>query len=86
MHSSDTHAVCRGCGLALKGKPYYLGGSAYHPRTNERCKTNYYGGFVYSRSCDFKASLELEQDMPGHGPGQTRLGCFAQQALERNWP
>jgi hypothetical protein len=58
-------AVCRGCGRKLNGKPYYMGGAAYHPETGERCKVNHYGGFVCSRQCDKRASHELENSMPG---------------------
>lgn len=79
-------ATCRGCGMALKGKPYHLGGQAYHPRTGARCKINYYGGFVCSRECDFRSSLALEQSMPGHGFEQKTLGMCAKESLKRNWP
>jgi hypothetical protein len=79
-------AVCRGCGKVLRGKPYHLGGRAYDPDTGDECKRNFYGGFVCSYSCDRRASLELEQSMPGHGSGQKTLGCFARDALNRNWP
>lgn len=85
MHSSEEHAVCRGCGLVLKGKPSYMGGQAYHPRTNEQCPQNHYGGFVCSPECDYRASLELEQDMPGHGYGQTSIGQSARASYQRNW-
>ena len=84
-HSDDEVAECRGCRRVLRGKPYWAGGSAYHPDTGERAKVNHYGGFVCSRQCDFNASLRLEESMPGHGYGQTKLGCYAQAALERNW-
>lgn len=85
MHSSDEHAVCRGCGMVLRGKPYGAGGAAYHPQTGERCPANFYGGYVCSEACDRCASLELERSMPGHGPGQQTLGCYAQDRLRRNW-
>ncbi len=78
-------AVCRGCGLALKGKPYHEGGGAYHPRTDERCKHNFYGGYVCSAQCDFRVSLTQEQSMPGHDHSQTRLSVFAQQSYNDNW-
>ncbi len=78
-------ATCRNCGMALRGKPYFMGGSAYHPKTNEQCKVNFYGGYVCSRTCDFMASLKLEQTMPGHGCRQTDIGCYAREHLERNW-
>ncbi len=85
MKTSDANAVCRWCGLVLQGKPYHMGGSAYHPRTGERCPSNHYGGFVCSEQCDRNASLELEQSMPGHGYGQTTLGSSAQRSLINNW-
>lgn len=85
MKKSDTHAVCRNCGLVLRGKPYHLGGSAYHPDTGERCPINHYGGYVCSEECDRRASLELERSMPGHGRGQESLSCFAAAALRKNW-
>ena len=84
--ASEETAECRGCRMKLRGKPYYMGGRAYHPVTGAECKINYYGGFVCSRECDFRSSLELEQDMPGHGSGQTRLGTYAAQSLRHNWP
>jgi hypothetical protein len=83
---SEEVAVCRGCGGVLKGSPYANGGYAYHPVTGDQCKSNFYGGWVCSRNCDFRASLELERTMPGHSGDQQRLGCFAQEALSRNWP
>ncbi|MGA7885255.1 MAG: hypothetical protein WCA44_05885 [Acidobacteriaceae bacterium] len=79
-------AICRGCGMKLDGKPYRLGGSAYHPRTGKRCPANHYGGHVCSPTCDFNSSLRLEQTMPGHGPEQRTLSCYAAEALKRNWP
>jgi hypothetical protein len=85
MHSSDENAVCRGCGVVLKGKPYWRGGNAYHPRTGEKCKINHYGGYVCSRSCDFRSSLELERSMPGHSDNQRELSCYAEQSFKRNW-
>jgi len=81
----DTVARCRGCGRELRGKPYWMGGSAYHPDTGEQAKVNFYGGFVCSRGCDRRASLELEDSMPGAGRSTT-LSTYAQQRLESNWP
>jgi hypothetical protein len=78
-------AVCRHCGLALCGKPYRFGGSAYHPRTGERCPSNHYGGFVCSENCDRQASLALERSMPGHGVSQMSIGTSAHESLNRNW-
>ena len=67
-------AECRGCGKALRGKPYYMGGSAYLPLSEGggQAKVNFYGGFVCSRECDYRSSLRLEQTMPGHA-GQKSL-------------
>lgn len=78
-------AVCRGCRKVLRGKPYHMGGSAYDPRTGERCRVNFYGGFVCSEDCDRRASLALEQTMPGHGYTQTSIGCYAAESLKQNW-
>lgn len=78
-------AVCRGCGKALIGKPYHLGGGAYHPKTMESCPVNQYGGYVCSYQCDKIASEQLEGSMPGAGNCKT-LSVYAQQSLRRNWP
>lgn len=82
MHSSEDVAVCRGCGLELRGKPYYLGGSAYHPRTGETAKVCHYGGYVCSRSCDIRACLDLESSMPGCS-GQKTLSCYARESMHK---
>jgi ribosomal protein L34E len=84
MHDSDTNAVCRNCGMILKGKPYHMGGTAYHPHTNEQCPVNHYGGFVCSRVCDYHASLKQLRSMPQCGTA-TRLDCYADASLKRNW-
>lgn len=84
MTAAET-ATCRGCGRALRGKPYYMGGAAYLPETNERAKVCFYGGYVCSRQCDVRACLDLEQTMPGHGYGQQRPGTFAMERIDRNW-
>lgn len=78
-------AKCRGCGMTLNGKPYYTGGNAYNPIDGERCKVNYYGGFVCSSACDYNSSLRLEQSMPGHGLHQTSIGQLAREHYEKNW-
>lgn len=82
MHNSDTQAVCRGCGRVLRGKPYFMGGFAYHPITGKRCPANFFGGFVCSEQCDRKASLEQEQSMPGHGTTQRYP---SQESLYKGW-
>lgn len=79
-------ATCRWCKRELDGVAYCYGGLAYHPETEEQCKVNHYGGYVCSYMCDFNASLELEQSMPGHGPKQRTLGSGAAERLRRNWP
>ena len=80
-------AECRGCKRKLRGKPYCYGGDAFHSQTGERCPSNYYGGFVCSKSCDTRASLELEQSMPGHGMTQKELnyGSESWRHVESNW-
>lgn len=83
--TSEETAVCRGCGRQLKGKAYCMGGSAYHPVTNERCPANYYGGFVCSETCDYNASLELERSMPGHGATQKTLYGVVLAHIKNNW-
>lgn len=73
-------ARCRGCGKTADVPEYCLGGP-----TPSGWKINYYGGFVCSPGCDFRSSLELEQSMPGHGPTQKTLGCFAESHHKKNW-
>ena len=82
---TDTTPVCRGCGTELEGSPYFKGGSARHPRTRKPAKANYFGGWVCSRSCDYRASLEQEESMPGHY-GQTVLRGEALRSVNANWP
>lgn len=93
FNCTDEQAVCRGCGRHLQGSPYFKGGRAYVPAENPRhahdsrpAKVNYYGGWVCSRACDYRASLELERSMPGHGSGQTRLDGPALERINSNWP
>jgi hypothetical protein len=87
---TDTQAVCRGCGRHLNGNPYWKGGSAYIPRADgsngAAAKKNYFGGWVCSRGCDRRASLELERSMPGHGPDQQSLSREAMARINSNWP
>lgn len=79
-------AKCRGCGRVLIGKPYYMGGPAFIPGPkHEQAKVNHYGGYVCSEACDRRASLELEQSMPGHHWSQSRLSVFAADSLRQNW-
>lgn len=79
-------AECRGCGKALRGKPYYMGGDAYLPldEGGGRAKANHYGGFVCSYSCDYRAALRLEQSMPGH-VGQHSLGADIARRIAERW-
>lgn len=78
-------ATCRGCGRKLIGKPYYMGGGAILPGPKmEPARVNVYGGYVCSEDCDRRASLDMEQSMPGHG-GQTRLSSYAAESLRKNW-
>lgn len=71
----------------LVGKPYHLSTDllAYVPGKPERCaKINYYGGFVCSEACDYRASLEMHQDMPGCGTA-TKPETAAMQRIRKNW-
>jgi hypothetical protein len=83
--SNQDKATCRGCGKELIGKPYYMGGGAYMPKTMEPCKVNFYGGYVCSEACDFNTSLAHERTMPGHTHSQASLSSFAQQDYNKNW-
>jgi len=78
-------AECRGCRKKLDGKPYYMGGRVHDPVTRKEAPANFYGGFVCSRSCDYRASLDHEQTMPGHGSEQSRPGSFAMERIKQNW-
>lgn len=84
--ADDTKASCRHCGKELRGEPFYKGGIAYLPLPKGgRAPVNYYGGYVCSRSCDYRTSLELERSMPGHGYSQQKLGREAQARVDSNW-
>ena len=79
-------AECRGCGKTLSGKPYYTGGNAYDPVTGKQAKVNFYGGYVCSRECDYRASLALEQSMPGHrGQRSLHRGSEAARRIAASW-
>lgn len=76
-------ATCRGCGKALRGEPYYKGKPAFL-ENGRQAKTCHYGGFVCSYDCDYQATLELEESMPGHA-GQKRLDPNFAARLSRKW-
>lgn len=78
---SEETQNCRGCGKLLIGKYPY----AYDPKTKKDAKWNYYGGFVCSEACDVRASLELEQSMPGHGSSQKYISQAAKAKVKSNW-
>lgn len=84
QYTTNEHAICRGCGRPLQGKPYYMGGSAYIPETGKRAPVNYFGGFVCSESCDRRVCLEMLSSMPGAGEAR-RLDTPCQQSVQRNW-
>ena len=47
MHNcTETQAVCRGCGLKLRGSPSWKSGFAYHPEPGGVVKTCHYGGWA----------------------------------------
>ncbi len=84
---SEAKATCRHCGMVLDGKPYHLGGLAYHPRTGEQVPSNHYGGWVCSQRCDWNAAMALEGTMPGC-IGYRGSFCMAYQdrgAFDRKW-
>jgi hypothetical protein len=87
--STEETAVCRGCGKQLVGPPYYMGKragqSVYDPVTKEDAKVNFYGGYVCSEACDYRASLELEQSMPGHGYSQKSISGTTLAHHKQNW-
>ena len=89
MHNcTDTQAVCRGCGLKLRGSPSWKGGLAYHPDPKGEVHCCHYGGWVCSRRCDIKACVELEGTMPGCGGVNSfeRLSPYAKESINRHWP
>ena len=89
MHNcTDTQAVCRGCGLKLRGSPSWKGGLAYHPDPRSEVHRCHYGGWVCSRRCDIKACVELEGTMPGCGGVNSfeRLSPYAKESINRHWP
>lgn len=89
MHNcTETQAVCRGCGLNLRGSPPWKAGLAHHPEPGGTVHRCHYGGWVCSRRCDVRASGELEGTMPGCGSvnGYQRLSPYAKESIERHWP
>lgn len=88
MSEEREPATCRHCRMKLDGVDYMFGGRARHPRTKEQVPSNYYGGYVCSSRCDYQASLELEQSMPGHGCQQKSLSpaSEAYRHYRANWP
>lgn len=89
MHScTETQAVCRGCGLKLRGSPSWKAGLAYHPDPKGEVHCCHYGGWVCSRRCDIRACVELEGTMPGCGGVNSyeRLSIYAKESIKRHWP
>jgi len=62
----EEQATCRGCGMLLKGGPYYKGGSTYHPETNERCDVSFWGGFICSEGCEGRVDRDMKQSIDDH--------------------
>lgn len=81
---NQEQAVCRGCGRALRGKPYRFGGDAFIPETGERARINHYGGYVCSRDCDVRSSLEQLRSMPGCSTAR-EPDRFARETIRANW-
>ena len=89
MHScTDTQAVCRGCGLKLRGSPSWKAGLAYHPEPKGEVHRCHYGGWVCSRRCDIRACVELEGTMPGCGSIRSyeQLSPYAKESISNHWP
>lgn len=86
----EDRATCRNCSRVLIGRNYCYGGRAGIPGADGRylreAPTNYYGGFVCSRSCDYRACLDLERSMPGHSWSQQSIDGRALAAVNSNWP
>jgi hypothetical protein len=78
-------ATCRGCGKPLRGDAYRYGGRAFDIQTGAEARHNHYGGFVCSRTCDWKACVALERTMPGHTGAQTVPGSHAMQQINQTW-
>ena len=85
QRTPDEHATCRGCGRVLRGKPYWMGGSAYIPETGERAAVNHFGGYVCSENCDRRACLEMLSSMPGAGPAKSLSNTFCGETVKQNW-
>jgi len=73
--------------MELRGKPYHLGGPAYHPDPGGIVKACHYGGWVCSRHCDVQACVALERTMPGCSTADQfrRLSCYAKDRIRENW-
>lgn len=78
-------AKCRGCGIILDGNASFYGERAYLPSTFIRALVCHYGGFVCSLKCDLRATLELEQSMPGHGYQQKSLNTIMYKKIHDKW-
>lgn len=92
MRARADVATCRGCRTVLvdafgkPARPWYTGNqNAYHPDTKRAAKSCYYGGFVCRQSCDLRACLELERDMPGHGGAQTVVSSEVRRMSNQKW-
>ena len=70
--------------MELRGKPYYMGGNAYHPVTGRRCLPSHFGGYLCSEKCDRRSYLEQEASMPGH-QGQCRIDPNTSRQIEAKW-
>jgi len=64
--TDEETAVCRGCGMKLNGKPYYMGGIARHPKTGEQCNASFWGGYVCSDRCDDIADERQKESIDAH--------------------
>ncbi len=73
---------CRHCRSVLHKRS--ASSEAFVPGTTDNAKRNYYGGWVCSRECDYKACIAMEVSW-----GARRQSCCpnkpAMERIEFNW-
>lgn len=52
--------------MELIGTPYFMGGEARHPKTNEVCFVNFYGGYICSDECDRMSTERQKRSIDDH--------------------
>lgn len=78
--SNEIHQ-CRNCKTLIS-----LSSTGYAEvvSTKKKAKWNWYGGWVCSRNCDEKASMDLQSSMPHAGVCKSLTGATA-ESVKRNW-